>query len=230
MTLISKFYLVKQEIELICRIIFKSSIETAERSGLMSIIFKRKKLFGVVCVLILVPLIITGCNNNNDNEVAEEETEVIQESLLTEDLIYSNIYSSDIDLDVFWEFNENSDELHMMLESPGSGWLSVGFDATTRMNDAKIIIAGFDDDNFQLEEHIGTSPTSHELIEETYITESIGEREADSSIAEFIIPLGGDSRYDIEPGETHEIIIAFHSDTDNFMQRHTQRAIVEIEF
>jgi hypothetical protein len=119
----------------------------------------------------------------------------------------------------------------MMLESPGSGWLSIGFDATNRMNEAKIIIAGFDEDNnFQLEEHIGTSATSHQLIEETYITESTGVREEDSSIAEFIIPLGGDSRYNIEAGEAHEVIIAFHSNSDSFMQRHSQRATVEIEF
>ncbi len=198
----------------------------------MSEIFKRKKLLGLVCVLILVPLIIAGCNNNDNNEeVAEEEAEVAQESLLTDDLTYTNFYSADIGLDVYWEFNEDEDQLHMMLESPGSGWLSVGFEATTRMNDAKIIIAGFDgNDNFQLEEHIGTSPTSHEQIDETYITESTGEREEDSSIAEFIIPLNGDSRYDIEPGESQEVIIAFHSDDDNFMQRHTQRATVEIDF
>lgn len=199
----------------------------------MSTIIQSKKLLGLICILILVPLIIAGCNNNDENnaEVVEEEGEVAQESLLTDDLTYTNLYSSDIDLDVYWEFNEEEDELYMRLESPGSGWLSVGFDATNRMDDAKIIIAGFDDDNsFQLEEHIGISSTSHEPIDETYITESTGEREEDSSIAEFIIPLGGDSRYDIEPGQVYEVIIAFHSDTDSFMQRHSQRAAVEIEF
>ncbi len=57
----------------------------------MSEIFKRKKLLGLVCVLILVPLIIAGCNNNDNNEeVAEEEAEVAQESLLTDDLTYTN--------------------------------------------------------------------------------------------------------------------------------------------
>lgn len=199
----------------------------------MSTIIQSKKLLGLICILILVPLIIAGCNNNDENnaEVVEEEGEVAQESLLTDDLTYTNLYSSDIDLDVYWEFNEEEDELYMRLESPGSGWLSVGFDPTNRMDDAKIIIAGFDDDNsFQLEEHIGISSTSHEPIDETYITESTGEREEDSSIAEFIIPLGGDSRYDIEPGQVYEVIIAFHSDTDSFMQRHSQRAAVEIEF
>lgn len=199
----------------------------------MSTIIQSKKLLGLICILILVPLIIAGCNNNDENndEVVEEEGEVAQESLLTDDLTYTNLYSSDIDLDIYWEFNEEEDELYMRLESPGSGWLSVGFDATNRMDDAKIIIAGFDDDNsFQLEEHIGISSTSHEPIDETYITESTGEREEDSSIAEFIIPLGGDSRYDIEPGQVYEVIIAFHSDTDSFMQRHSQRAAVEIEF
>ncbi|MFW5873728.1 MAG: DOMON domain-containing protein [Bacillota bacterium] len=200
----------------------------------MSNIFKRKKLFEVVCLLILLPLIITSCNNNDNGEEetsGAEETEVTRESILTEDLTYSNHYSADIDLDIFWEFNEEEDELHMMLESPGSGWLSIGFDASDRMNEAKIIIAGFDEDNnFQLEEHIGTSATSHEPIEETYITESTGEREEESSIAEFIIPLDEDSRYNIEQGEAQEVIIAFHSSSDGFMQRHSQRDSVEIEF
>ncbi len=200
----------------------------------MSTIFKSKKLFGLVCVLILLPLIITGCDNDNGEENGEEQaglSEVTRESLLTEDLTYSNNYAADIDLDIFWEFNQDTDELHMMLESPGSGWLSIGFDATNRMNEAKIIIAGFNEDNnFQLEEHIGTSATSHEPITETYITESTGQREEDSSIAEFIIPLGEDSRYNIEQGEVHEVIIAFHSSSDGFMQRHSQRDSVEIEF
>ena len=197
----------------------------------MSEIFKRKKLLGLVCVLILVPLIIAGCNNNDNNEeVAEEEVEVAQESILTDDLTYTNLYSAGIDLDIYWEFNDEEDALHMMLEGPVTGWLAVGFDATTRMNDAKIIISGFDGDDFLLEEHIGTSATSHEQIDETYITEGTGERNDDSTISEFIIPLDEDSRYAIEEGETQEVIIGFHDDDDNFMQRHTQRATVEIDF
>lgn len=195
--------------------------------------FKKNTILLITFVLLLIPLIITGCdndNNNNDNEVAEVDEEVAVESLLIDELVYENRHVSNIDMELFWKFSEDEHSLYMMLKSPGSGWLAVGFEPSTRMADAEIIIAGFDeDDNFLLEEHFGTSATSHELIEETYIKESSGERNDENSIAEFIIPLGEDSRYDLEPGTEYEIILSYHSSSDNFIQRHSQRTTIELE-
>ncbi|MGM0421296.1 MAG: DOMON domain-containing protein [Bacillota bacterium] len=192
---------------------------------------RQKKVFWLSLSVILISILIVGCNNEENVEIVDEEEDISQESLLNEEMVYSNRISTDIDMDIFWEFNDDEDELYMMLKSPGSGWLSVGFDPSNRMADAKMIMSSFGEDgDFQLEEHLGTGPTSHEAIDETYITESTGIREEESSIAEFMIPLGENSRYDLEPGSTHEVIVAFHSENDSFFQIHSQRASLDIEF
>ncbi|MFW6270511.1 MAG: DOMON domain-containing protein [Bacillota bacterium] len=187
-----------------------------------------KKVFCLVLGLILVLTIVTGCEEE-ENNASQVEEDVTLESELVEELEYTNHFASDIDMEIYWEFSQEEDELYMVLESPGSGWLAVGFEPTNRMADAEIIIAGFENDSLLLEEHYGTGSTSHEKIDETYIENYTGEKSEEISRAEFVIPLGEDSRYDLTRGEEHTIILSYHDNSDNFIQRHTQRTTIELE-
>lgn len=185
----------------------------------------------ILAVLLILTVAVVGCeagDNGNNEESAEESAS--PESLLQEDLVYENHFQSEIDLDVYWEFSEGEEYLNMMVIGPSTGWLSIGFEPSTRMQDAQIIIGGFTEEEFTLEEHFGTAPTSHEQIEENYIEEFTGESREESTVMEFVIPLGEDSRYELTAGEEYEVILAYHDDSDNFMEKHSQRTTTSIEF
>ena len=137
---------------------------------------------------------------------------------------------TELGIDIYWEFSEEQ-ELYMMLKAPVSGWISIGFEPSRRMKDAKIVIIGFENEEIILEEHYGNTQISHRKIEEKYITQFYGERTEEYSLAEFVIPLDTESRYNrLQPGSIIKAIIAYHSDSDNFMRRHSQRDTIEIQF
>ncbi len=187
-----------------------------------------KKISGLLFVLFIIFLLIAGCEETAD-EPEPVENEVTLDSELIAELVYNNHIIADIDMELFWEFSSEEDELYVVLKSPGSGWLAIGFEPTNRMADAEIIIAGFENGNFILEEHYGTGPTAHEQIDETYIENSAGERTDERSRIEFVIPLGPESRYDLQQGEEYTIILSYHNSSDSFLQRHSQRTTIEIE-
>ncbi len=189
-----------------------------------------RKFFILIALLLVFPVMVSSCDAENENAGTEPEEAETRTSILTEEITYENHYQAGIDMDFFWQFDAEGEELHIRLESPGSGWMAVGFEPSTRMQDAKMVIAGFKDDEFLLEEHIGTSPPSHEQIEDSYIVEYAGEYEEELTVAEFVLPLTGDTRYELQSGEEYEVIFAYHDDDDNFLQRHSQRSSAEVEF
>jgi len=152
------------------------------------------------------------------------------ESNLVKDLIYTNYMETELGMDIYWEFSEN-DELYIAVKAPVSGWISIGFEPSRIMKDAKIIIVGLDEDEVILEEHYGNSMISHRKIEEKYIENYYGERTEEYSMAEIKIPLNEESRYNtIKPNSKIKTIIAYHSDSDNFARKHSQRDTIEIQF
>ena len=181
-------------------------------------------------VLLLFTVLAAGCDSENENTGTKPDEAETRVSILAEEITYENHFQAGIDMDFFWQFDAEGEELHIRLESPGSGWLAVGFEPSTRMQDAEMVIAGFEDDEFLLEEHIGTGPTSHEQIENSYIQEYAGEHEEELTVAEFVLPLTGDTRYELQSGEVYEVIFAYHDEDDNFLQRHSQRTSAEVEF
>ena len=189
-----------------------------------------RKFFILTALLLVFTVMAAGCDAENGNAATEPEEAENRASILTEEITYENHYQAGIDMDFFWQFDPEGEELHIRLESPGSGWLAVGFEPSTRMQDAKMVLAGFQDDVFVLEEHIGTAPTSHEQIEESYIEDYAGEHEEDLTVAEFVLPLTGDTRYELQSGEVYEVIFAYHDEDDNFLLRHSQRTSAEVEF
>jgi hypothetical protein len=149
---------------------------------------------------------------------------------MIEELTYTNYLETELGIDIYWEFSENQ-ELYMMLKAPVSGWISIGFEPSRRMKDAKIVIIGFEGEEVVLEEHYGNTQISHRKIEEKYITEFYGERTEEYSMAEFVIPLDNESRYyRLQPDSVIDTIIAYHSSSDSFMRRHSQRDTIEINF
>jgi len=68
-------------------------------------------------------------------------------------------FDSATGMTVYWANSANT--LIIGLVSPGTGWLSIGFDPERQMQGANILIAGIDGDAVTIEDHYGNSPTSH---------------------------------------------------------------------
>ena len=129
---------------------------------------------------------------------------------------------------VYW-FNDDT-LLYIGLVSPGTGWLSIGFEPERMMLGANIIIAGISDGELTIEDHIGTSPTAHALDDVDNIIQAAGSEGEGRSVLEFVIPLDSGDEDDkaLTPGSEVTIILAYHRSNDSLRSRHSERSTASI--
>ncbi len=116
------------------------------------------------------------------------------------------------------------------LESPGKGWVAVGFDPDYAMKGANIIFGWVKDGEAHVEDHYGSGATSHRRDKVSHVLIAAGKEGREGTTIEFVIPLvTGDPRdKDLERGKSYPIILAYHKSYDG-MRRHTARGKVEIK-
>ncbi len=129
---------------------------------------------------------------------------------------------------LYWSNDETV--LHVGLVSPGTGWLSAGFAPQRRMLGANIIIAALVDGELQIEDHYGSSQTSHRQDEEENIVQSAGSLTETGTVLEFSLLLdsGDDQDAVLEPGTEVIVILAYHASRTDLRAGHTRRSTVEI--
>lgn len=116
------------------------------------------------------------------------------------------------------------------LRSPGTGWVSVGFDPMNRMQGANFIIAAVTPAGLVIEDHFGTSPTSHRRDRRGDILEAAGTRVDGGTLVEFVIPLDSKDPEDkpLVPGKTYTVLLAHHRSSASFTVQHTARGSASI--
>jgi hypothetical protein len=124
--------------------------------------------------------------------------------------------------------------LIMTLTAKTTGWISVGFDPSSIMRDADIIILAVDASGKVLaEDHYGTSPTGHkkdtDIGGQENVTVISGEEKNGSTTVTFSIPLdSGDSKDKVLfAGKKVKVILA-SSTKDGFTSKHNKKGKVEI--
>jgi len=138
-----------------------------------------------------------------------------------------------VDVDVHWTNDQSV--LRVGLESPGTGYVAIGFDPEDRMEGANFIIGYVQEGEVFIRDDIGTGPTSHapdtERAGRDNVLSAGGAEWADHTVIEFVIPLDSGDEQDkaLEPGSTVEILIAYHDLQDGFSTRHSRRGSGEIE-
>jgi len=127
-------------------------------------------------------------------------------------------------MSVYWD--NTAATLIIGLVSPGTGWLSIGFEPERQMQGANILIASVDGTDVVIEDHYGNSPTSHLQDESSHVIQAAGSETDAGSVLEFRIPLdSGDSQdKPLTPGDTVTIILAYHSSNDSLSTRHSARS------
>lgn len=132
-----------------------------------------------------------------------------------------------IDMSVQWKVI--GDDLEIVLSSPTTGWLAVGFDPSEIMMDADIYIGVVHQDgSASVRDDFGTWFTSHEPDTEiggdNDATVSGGSESAEGSTLRFRIPLESGDEYDakLTPGGEHVMMLAYGAD-DDIGKRHRNR-------
>ncbi len=116
--------------------------------------------------------------------------------------------------------------LYVALVSPGTGWVGIGFDPTSRMQGANYILGAVADGILSITDEFGVSGTLHRTDARSNIIQAAG-READgSTLVEFALPLASGDSEDktLTPGQTVTILLALSSSQDSFTARHTARS------
>jgi hypothetical protein len=127
-------------------------------------------------------------------------------------------------------------DLTLRLRAPTTGWVAVGFDPSSMMKDADIVIGYVSGDGVFVRDDWGTGPTSHQpdtaLGGTDDVTGVSGEESDGVTTISFTIPLDSGDPYDreLEAG-THEVLIAFGPDgAEGFEGHHSWVKVVDVEF
>ena len=133
---------------------------------------------------------------------------------------------------VYW--SNNAEILKVGLASPGTGYLSIGFDPDRRMEEANFILAYMADGEIHTRDDYGIGMTSHgpdiDRGGADNVLAAAGVEWADSTIVEFMIPLdsGDPSDKPLLPGGTYTVLVAYHDLRDELTLRHSRRGTGEI--
>lgn len=126
-----------------------------------------------------------------------------------------------------WQFEDSPASLRLRLTAPTTGWVSVGFDPTSMMEDADLLVGYVEAGTAYIRDDFGTGQFSHasdvslggtddaELIEGS---ESSGE-----TVLEFRIPQDSGDQYDkvYTQGTAYTLIFAYGEDgADDFTSYH----------
>jgi hypothetical protein len=127
------------------------------------------------------------------------------------------------------------DQLEIILTSPTDGWLAIGFDPSSVMQDADIYIGYIDDEgNVTVRDDYGTWFTSHEadtsLGGSNHATVLGGSESDEGSRIRFRIPLESGDQYDnpLEEGNEHVMMLAYGTN-DDIGKRHKNRVSFTVE-
>jgi hypothetical protein len=129
--------------------------------------------------------------------------------------------------EVHWSNDINF--LRVGLVSPGTGYVAIGFDPDHRMKGANFILGAVEDGRLVVRDDYGDGSVTHTadtLLGGTNdILEAAGREEGGRTTVEFVIPLATRDAMDktLVPGETYDILVAYHNTSDSFAVRHSRR-------
>jgi len=124
--------------------------------------------------------------------------------------------------------------LRVGLESPGGGYVAIGFDPEAQMEAANFVVGYVHEGDAFVRDDFGTSATGHTADTDRGGQDNIlsfaGTEWGDHTVIEFVIPLDSGDEMDkpLLPGGTYTILVAYHDLQDGFEARHSGRGSGEI--
>ena len=140
---------------------------------------------------------------------------------------YENSYSTNSGVNVYWE--TNGANLLVGLESPGKGWIAIGFDPDQAMRGANYVFGYVADGATFVSDEYGVSNFGHrpDTMDggSDDILDYAGVETSELTIIEFVIPLDSGDFQDklLELGETYSVLLAYNNSDDSFTSKHSRR-------
>lgn len=178
------------------------------------------------CAMVSLILIAAACGGSD----AEETAQPVEES--GDAAPYEGVSRDGVTLT--WEYTE--DVVSFTMSAPSSGWVAVGFDASSAMLDGDIIIGFVLDGELFISDQWGDGYTSHSADTElggSYDILSAEGSESDgvTSIS-FTRPISTSDDYDhvLEQGTSHKVLLAYGPQgSDSFEGRHEWVETFQVE-
>lgn len=125
-----------------------------------------------------------------------------------------------------FSWSVNSDQLAVKLSAPTTSWVAVGFNPSSKMKDADIIIGYVKKGKVTISDDFGIAATQHKgdskVGGQDNVTVVGGSEEGNVTTIEFSIPLnsGDDKDSVIDPNGDTVVILAYGEGRDSFRVKH----------
>ena len=133
---------------------------------------------------------------------------------------------------VHWHFAE--ERIFFEMEAPSTGWLTIGFNTSTKMQGAYLLMGHILHGKAVVVEHYTLSPGDyrpiHELGGPIQVQHVAGSESARSSTIRFSLPLLPGSKFqrNLSPGQQYTLILAY-SQEDDFQHHSAMRTSLPIK-
>ena len=131
------------------------------------------------------------------------------------------------------EYTIAEEQIEITLAAPTEGWIAIGFEPSSVMKDANIIIGAVENGTLTVEDHFGTSTFVHkpdtDIGGSRDVTGMSGSEADGSTTLSFSIPLDSGDSYDtvLHSGDSVKVILAY-ANKDAFRTKHSYRTSAEI--
>ncbi len=124
-----------------------------------------------------------------------------------------------------FSWSVDGEKLLVKLSAPTKGWLGIGFNPSSVMKDADLILGYVKDGQVTLSDDFGTSATKHVPDDKagghSDVTVIGGTEEGNTTTIEFSIPLqGGTADTTIDPAADTVVLFAYGPGRDSFRLKH----------
>ena len=147
---------------------------------------------------------------------------------------YESVTADGLAINVQWMIT--GENLNVQVTAATTGWIAVGFDPSSKMKDANILIGYVSDGNAFLRDDFGIGAVKHGPDTENGGTENFSELSGSEKDGvtqlQFTIPLDSGDPLDkpLTPGSSYKIIVAHGpDDTDDFGTYHASRGSINVE-
>ena len=133
-----------------------------------------------------------------------------------------------------FSWSVDGDQLAVKLSAPTTGWVAVGFNPSSKMKDADIIIGYVKDGKVKIEDEFGSAATQHQNDDKAGGTDNVtvvgGMEEGDTTTIEFAIPLNSGDAKDtvIDPNADTVVILGYGSERYSFRVKHKFRTAITV--
>lgn len=159
-----------------------------------------------------------------------EDSAVVVDGSLEPDEYIAAYSDAGTGIDVYWE--HNGSHIKIGLDSPGSGWISIGFGPRgIGMDGANIVLGYVDEEGLVILDEVGIGRNHFpdgERGGRDDISDASGSMEGERTILEFVFPLSSGDQLDhsFKSNKTYGFFLGYHATAKDSSAYHTARSEV----